>query len=43
MIPRPSQPSKMKIKFGIKININIERIKRITSAVNRGRKGSAFI
>lgn len=42
-MPRPSQPSRINIRFGIKISINIDKIKRITKMVNRGRKGSVCI
>jgi len=34
-MPRPSQPRRRKIRFGIKIRKNIDRINRVTREVNR--------
>lgn len=42
-MPRPSHPRRIKIKWGMKIKKNIERIKKITRRVKRGRKGSVCI
>jgi len=41
VIPRPSHPSRRKIRFGIKIRKNIDMINRTTRIVNRWRNGSA--
>jgi len=40
VIPRPSQPRRIKIRLGIKIRKNIDRMNRSTRAVNRGINGS---
>jgi len=41
--PKPSQPSRIAIKFGIKIKKFIDTTNKITSQINRGIKGSLDI
>ena len=40
-MPRPSHPRRINIRLGMKIRRNIDKMNRITRAVNRWMNGSA--